>query len=244
MANKLLKSNQNDVVAVDNFNKDFGLVRTITLNGETWLCGLDAAEVLGYASPNRAIKYHVQEADRQKLTVRFRTQRREMMFINANGFYDLCQGSKLDNANQIKEWIKSRFFMAVENNALPVTIDALATNQDFINKVGDRVVDVITDDASKYRALKGSKSLIYMKDVADTLAIPGIGRNNLFKILREHQILNEENKPYREYIERGWFKSVESDYTDNYGTHVSFTTKVTVIGLENIHRLLKEWGYY
>lgn len=42
---------------------------------------------------------------------------------------------------------------------------------------------------------------------------------------------------------KAWFKSVESDYTDNYGTHVSFTTKVTVIGLENIHRLLKEWGY-
>lgn len=243
MANELLKANQNDIIAVDNFNKDYGLVRTITLNGETWLCGADVCELLGYSSARREIKYHVKEADVQNLYVRSHGQRRKMLFINSNGFYDLCQGSKLETSNQIKEWIKSRFFMAVENNALPVTIDALATNQDFINKVGDRVVDIITDDASKYRALKGSKSLIYMKDAADTLAIPGIGRNNLFKILREHQILNEENKPYREYIERGWFKSVESDYTDNYGTHVSFTTKITVIGLENIHRLLKEWGY-
>ena len=82
-----------------------------------------------------------------------------------------------------------------------------------------------------------------MKDAADTLAIPGIERNTLFRILRSRNILNEENKPYREYIENGWFRSVESEYTTKSGVHVSFTTKATVKGLENIRRLLKEWGY-
>ena len=244
MANELIKANQNEIIAVDNFNKDFGLVRTITLNGETWLCGLDICELLGYSNNLTTIKYHVKEADRQKLAVRSHGQTRTMMFINANGFYDLCQGSKLPAADQIKDWIKTKFFVSIDNANLPAaTINYLTNNDDFVNKVSNQVADRIIEKAANYDALKGSKSLIPMKDVADTLAIPGIGRNTLFRILRSRNILNDENKPYREYIENGWFKSVESEYTTKSGVHVSFTTKATIKGLENIRRLLKEWGY-
>ena len=244
MANELIKTNPNEIEAVDNYNPNFGNVRNIIINGEVWLCGLDVCEMLGYADALKSLKYHVNEADRKKYPVRSHGQMRKLVFINSHGFYDLCQGSKLHNANQIKDWIKSKFFIAVENNNLPpVTVNALVANQDFVNKVGDRVVDVLTDEASKYRALRGSNTLLPMKEVADHLAIPGIGRNTLFKILREKGILTSNNEPYREYIEKGWFRRVESEYITKSGVHVSFTTKATVKGLENIRRLLKEWGY-
>ena len=242
MPNEII-SKENELVAVESTSKDYGSIRTILINGETWLCGLDACKVLGYTDITKTIKYHVKEADREKFQVRFGSQRREMVFINSKGFYDLCQGSKLETADQIKEWIKSTFFVAVEKNNLPVTVDALAVNEKFIDKVADRVVDVIASEAMKYRELKGSKSLFYMKDIADYLAIPGLGRNKLFEVLRAKQILNEENAPYRIYVDRGWFKRLSSEFTNEKGTHIKFVTKVTVIGLENIKRLLKEWGY-
>ena len=186
----------------------------------------------------------MKKADVVKRDARSHGQMRKFTFINAHGFYDLCQGSKLPSAEKIKEWIKTKFFISVDNANLPaVTINYLTNNDDFVNKVSNQVADRIIEKAANYDALKGSKSLIPMKDVADTLAIPGIGRNTLFKILRNKNILNEENKPYREYIENGWFKSVENEYTTKRGVHVSFTTKATVKGLENIRRLLKEWGY-
>lgn len=244
MANELIKTNSNVIEAADNYNPNFGNIRNIIVDEEVWLCGLDVCDVLGYADAPKILKYHVKEADRKKFPISSHGQTRTMMFINANGFYDLCQGSKLPAADQIKEWIKTKFFISVDNANLPVvTINYLTNNDDFVNKVSNQVADRIIEKAANYDALKGSKSLIPMKDVADTLAIPGIGRNTLFKILRSRSILNEENKPYREYIENGWFKSVESEYTTKSGVHVSFTTKATIKGLENIRRLLKEWGY-
>ncbi|MBO4856656.1 MAG: phage antirepressor KilAC domain-containing protein [Bacilli bacterium] len=244
MANELIKTNPNAIETVDNYNPDFGNVRHVIIDGEVWLCGLDVCEAFGYTNTRDALKRHVKVADVVKRDARSHGQTRKMVFINSRGFYDLCQGSKLPNANQIKDWIKSKFFTAVENNNLSaVAIDALVTNQDFANKVGDRVVDVLTDEASKYRALRGSNSLLPMKEVADHLAIAGIGRNTLFRILRERGILTSNNEPYREYIENGWFRRVESEYTTISGVHVSFTTKATVKGLDNIKRLLKEWGY-
>lgn len=244
MANELIKTNSNVIEAADNYNPNFGNIRNIIVDEEVWLCGLDVCDVLGYVDAPKILKYHVKEAERKKFPISSHGQNRKMVFINANGFYDLCQGSKLPAADQIKEWIKTKFFISVDNANLPaVTINYLTNNDDFVNKVSSQVADRIIEKAANYDALKGSKSLIPMKDVADTLAIPGIGRNNLFKILRERNILNDENKPYREYIENGWFKSVESEYTTKSGVHVSFTTKATIKGLENIRRLLKEWGY-
>lgn len=244
MANELIKTNSNVIEAADNYNPNFGNIRNIIVDEEVSLCGLDVCDVFGYADAPKILKYHVKEAERKKFPISSHGQNRKMVFINSRGFYDLCQGSKLPHASDIKDWIKSKFFIAVENNKLPaVTMDALVNNPDFVNKVSNQVADRIIEKAANYDALKGSKSLIPMKDVADTLAIPGIGRNNLFKILRERNILNDGNKPYREYIENGWFKSVESEYTTTSGVHISFTTKATVKGLENIRRLLKEWGY-
>ena len=244
MANELIKKNSNVIEAADNYNPNFGNIRNIIVDEEVWLCGLDVCDVLGYADAPKILKYHVKEAERKKFPISSHGQNRKMVFINSRGFYDLCQGSKLPHASDIKDWIRSKFFIAVENNKLPaVTMDALVNNPDFINKIGDRVVDVLTDEASKYRALRGSNSLLSMKKVADHLAIPGIGRNVLFRILRERDILNEDNEPYHAYIEAGWFRCVENEYTTNSGVHVSFTTKATVKGLENIKRLLKEWGY-
>ena len=244
MANELIKTNSNVIEAADNYSPNFGNIRNIIVDEEVWLCGLDVCDVLGYADAPKILKYHVKEAERKKFPISSHGQNRKMVFINSSGFYDLCQGSKLPHVDDIKDWIKSKFFIAVENNKLPaVTMDALVNNRDFVNKVGDRVVDVLTDEASKYRALRGSNSLLSMKKVADHLAIPGIGRNVLFRILRERDILNEENEPYHAYVEAGWFRCVENEYTTKSGVHVSFTTKATVKGLENIKRLLKEWGY-
>lgn len=243
--NEIITTNQNEIVAVDNYREEFGNIRNVVIDNQVWLCGLDAAEAFGYASPVRALKYHVKEADRQKLTVRCRNQRREMIFINSNGFYDLCQGSTLETANQIKDWIKSKFFMSVESNInLPaITVDDFVNNKAIITKLAENVAAELAEDSIKYRELMGSKSLLSMKDVADTLMVPGIGRTKLYEILRAKKILTEDNKPYREYLEKGWFKTIPGSYKTNHGVKVKTTTKATILGLENIRRLLKEWGY-
>jgi len=55
-----------------------------------------------------------------------------------------------------------------------------------------------------------------------------IGRNRLFEILRNKKILMSNNIPYQTYIERNWFKLIETTKETQYGTKVF--TKVLVTG--------------
>lgn len=55
-----------------------------------------------------------------------------------------------------------------------------------------------------------------------------IGRNRLFEILRSKKILMSSNVPYQTYIERNWFRVIETTKETQYGTKVF--TKVLVTG--------------
>ena len=55
-----------------------------------------------------------------------------------------------------------------------------------------------------------------------------IGRNRLFEILRNKKVLMSNNTPYQTYIERNWFKLIETTKETQYGTKVF--TKVLVTG--------------
>lgn len=56
-----------------------------------------------------------------------------------------------------------------------------------------------------------------------------IGRNRLFEILRNKKTLMSNNVPYQTYIERNWFKLIETTKETQYGTKVF--TKVLVTGV-------------
>lgn len=61
-----------------------------------------------------------------------------------------------------------------------------------------------------------SKDACDMATVAKVLNM-GVGRNKLFEILRDKKVLQERNAPYQSYIDRGWFRVIESKYTKPNG---------------------------
>ena len=46
-------------------NKEFGEIRCLEINGEPHFVGKDAAIILGYKNPQKAIKEHVDEEDKK-----------------------------------------------------------------------------------------------------------------------------------------------------------------------------------
>lgn len=88
-------------------------------------------------------------------------------------------------------------------------------------------------------------SLIDMNQMAKLLKdenIP-IGRNRLFEILRQKEILRNNNEPYQRYIESGYFKIKEGTYETPYGTKAYVKTFVTGKGQIWItEKLRKEFG--
>ena len=96
-----------------------------------------------------------------------------------------------------------------------------------------------------YNDVIDSKNTCDMQTVAKTLNFKGVGRNNLFEILRENKILQSNNQPYQKYVDNGWFRVIETKFND-YKTSeikISFKTVVFQKGIEKISILLKDLGY-
>ena len=91
-----------------------------------------------------------------------------------------------------------------------------------------------------YDDVAGSKDAVAMKEVAKVLGIKGLGRNKLFKFLRDKKILDRNNMPYQEYVDRGYFRVIEQRYNTNNGDiKITFTTLVYNKGIEYVRKLLK-----
>lgn len=92
-----------------------------------------------------------------------------------------------------------------------------------------------------YNAVAGSKDAVEMANVAKVLDIKGLGRNNLFQKLRDLKILQKNNIPYQEFVDRGYFRVVEQRYTTTLGeTKITFKTLVYQRGIEFIKRKIEK----
>jgi len=144
----------------------------------------------------------------------------------------ICMMSGGENAHAIRQ-----YFIQVEkawNSPEMVMSRAL--------KLADRRILALEEErqrllpkAEAYDTFMDGSNLQTMNDVAKCL---GIGRNKLFKFLREHKIMRANNTPYQEYIDRGYFEVKEKpiqmgDSVINYAQ-----TYVAAKGVDYIRKLL------
>lgn len=91
-------------------NREFGEIRTVTVDGEPWFVGKDIAEALGYGkgkSLNNAVAIHVDEEDKGVTEMMTPGGKQNLVIINESGLYSLILSSKLPNAKRFKHWVTS-----------------------------------------------------------------------------------------------------------------------------------------
>lgn len=127
-------ANQPEVNQMNIFqNKEFGQVRTVTIDGEPWFVGKDVAAALGYSEPQKAIREHVESDDKmgvrngqsptgvesQNATpyiIDDMGRKQFPVWINESGLYALIFGSKLESAKKFKHWVTSEVLPAIRKN--------------------------------------------------------------------------------------------------------------------------------
>jgi len=91
-----------------------------------------------------------------------------------------------------------------------------------------------------FDSVTNSKDAFDMKDAAKVLNI-GMGRNTLFQKLRDMKILMDNNTPYQTFIDRGYFRVIESRWTTKQGeVKISLKTVVYQRGLDFILKELRK----
>lgn len=80
-------------------SEEFGDMRTVTIDDETWFVGKDVANALGYERATKAIQDHVDDDDKDEVPIQDSIGRMQKTpVINESGLYALIFGSKLESA--------------------------------------------------------------------------------------------------------------------------------------------------
>ena len=150
----------------------------------------------------------------------------------------ICMLQRSEKGRQYRE-----YFLRLEmawNTPEAVMARALQVANRTLENARKQIADM-KPKADFYDAVTQSNDTIDMKEVAKTLNIKGLGRNNLFEFLREKKILDKNNLPYQSYVNQGYFKVVESHYEYPQGCiNVNQKTVVFQKGLDFIRRTIKK----
>lgn len=91
--------------------------------------------------------------------------------------------------------------------------------------------------AEFFDAVTDSKKAIPLGDAAKILDM-GIGRNKLFEFLRQKHIFMQNNQPYQQYIDAGYFRVVEQKYEVHGEVRINIKTLVFQKGIDWIRKQL------
>lgn len=223
-------------------SKEFGDVRTVTINGEPWFVGKDVAEILGYSNTRKALADHVDGEDKlDGVTIRDSIGREQSpVFINESGLYALIFGSKLESAQRFKHWVTSEVLPAIRKTGsyqAPQGKELLA----LAVLEAQKTIEAQNAEIERMRpkeifadAVKASDSSILIGDLAKILRQNGVdtGQKRLFEQLRNEGYLmktgSSRNMPTQRYVADGLFQIKETVISNPDGSvRMTKTTKVT-----------------
>ena len=240
-------------------NEEFGKVRTVIKDGEPWFVLADICKVLEISN-SRMVAGRLDAEELMSVKLTSGGQRREMTAVSESGLYAVILRSDKPQAKPFRKWVtteilptirKTGGYVANEDmfieNYLPFLEEPYQNlfrlQMTAINKLNERIRhdQPLVEFANQVSNTDNLIDMNAMAKLAVEENIP-IGRNRLFRWLRENEILMSGNLPYQKYIERGYFAVKESVFETNSMTKTYQQTFVTGKGQAYIiGRLKKEF---
>lgn len=223
-------------------NEEFGEVRTVMVSDEPWFVAADVCKALELSNPTVAVS-RLDEDERAKFNL---GRQGEGIIVNEAGLYSLILGSRKPEAKVFKRWITHDVIPAIRKTGGYIQGEESMSDDDLIaralvmaqKKIELREQQLKENDAQlKLQKPKvdfadhvtDSDNAIDMGTFAKYAQKQGItmGRNTLFKWLRDQGVLMDNNVPYQRYLNAGWFRVIENIYNTGSGQYTTHKTLVT-----------------
>lgn len=245
-------------------NKDFGKVRTVTLNGAPCFVAADICRALDIANSRDAVK-RLDDDERGVVSTDTLGGVQEMTVVNESGLYSLVLGSRKPEAKQFKRWITHEVIPTIRKTGGYVNNDDLFVNtylpnaDDTTKALFRSTLETIRTQNAKLEeykpkaifadAVSASKSSILVGELAKILHQNGvtIGQNRLFEWLRNNGYLccygERYNMPTQRSMEMSLFEIKETTINNPDGSiRVSRTVKVTGKGQQYFINKFLGWS--
>ena len=241
-------------------HSEFGTLRGVEIDGESWLVGKDVAERLGYSNASKAVMVHVDDEDKKfEMLPVSDSQIGNLVktaLINESGLYSLVLGSKLPNAKKFKRWVTSEVIPAIHKHGGYLTaekVEEALLNPDVLIRLATELKDErdarraleskVAEDAPKVlfaKAVEQAENSILVGDLAKLIKQNGtdIGQKRLFERLRAEGYLGTRgenyNMPTQRAMEMQLFRISERTINNPDGS-VRLTRTVKVTGKGQVY---------
>ena len=228
-------------------------------NGIIFLNLEDVARGLGFIQIKNQVEYV--RTDRvtnylNEFSFSTRGEKFSDIYIPENIFYLLAMKGKNEIAKNFQLKVANKILPAIRKTGMYAT-DELLNNPDLairaFTKLKEEMIrrqeleKKIEEQQPKvefYNDVTGSDTTAEIGTVAKVLNFKSVGRNTLFDILRRRGILQRDNMPFQTYVDRGYFRVVESKWNaPNGDVKVNYKTVVYQKGIEYISKILRDLGY-
>lgn len=230
-------------------NSEFGDIRSLEIDGKPYFVANDVAKALGYVETAKAIRTHCKGVSEMDIPTNGGIQ--VMKIIPEGDIYRLIIRSSLPSAEKFEHWVFDEVIPNIRKTGgynLPQTYpEALRALADQAEKAEKLLIQnnelqlanrEMKPKAEFFDAVAGSKKAMSMEEVAKVLSYPGVGRNKLFEILRNQNILQKDNIPYQKYIDSGYFRVIEQKYNVGDEVRINIKTLVFQKGVDFIRKTL------
>lgn len=228
------------------FNNDrFGEVRSVVKDGEPWFVAGDVCKALEIKN-NRDALGRLDDDEKGVVSTDTLGGEQEVGVVNESGLYTLVLGSRKPEAKAFKRWITHDVIPAIRKTGGYIQGEESMSDDDLIaralvmaqKKIELREQQLREKDAQlelqKPKVdfadhVTDSDNAIDMGTFAKYAQKQGItmGRNTLFKWLRDQGVLMDNNVPYQRYLNAGWFRVIENIYNTGSGQYTTPKTLVT-----------------
>lgn len=179
------------------------------------------------------------------------------VYVPENIFYKLCFKAENKTAIDFQNLVTDEILPSIRRHGLYATedtIERMLDDPDVLIKTllrlkeeqqQRKVLETRIEEDKPYtefaHSIANSSDSIYVGDFAKLACNSGIniGRNRLFKWLRDRNYLMENNKPYQKYVDQGLFEVKEYCVHTVYGDMNEFTTLVTGKGQMSLMEALR-----
>ena len=233
-------------------SKEFGQIRTCTVEGETYFVGKDVASALGYKKPENAIATHIDEEDKTSTLIQGSgsNYKSQVIVINESGLYSLILSSKLDSARRFKRWVTSEVLPAIRKNGryeLESKAKELQQQNRLLESKNTLLEEItaqqkpLTDYA---RIILSSTQTVTITQIAQDYGMGPVRMNQLlFRLHIQHKVGGQWIL-YIPYLNKGYVQSFSSYFVNPDGeVQVKVHTRWTQSGRLFLYQELKNAGY-